>query len=164
MEGEPLDATMPDGWHACQEGTTPDIMPGPWGVEEEPYDGNTYVGLITRPNGTWEAIGQRFSSSLHAKSCYSMEIIAAHADTYAGYNQSGRMRIWLGKTKCDYAQLVLDIEELNHTEWKSYPIKFTSEDDYNYIIIESYHPVGKRTSSSNILIDKIYMPVFCNRT
>ncbi len=164
MEGEPLDATMPDGWHACQDGTTPDIMPGPWGVEEEPYDGYSYVGLITRPNGTWEAIGQRFSIPLKANSCYDMSIVAAHADTYAGYNSSGRMRVWLGKTKCDYNQLILDVKQLMHLDWKNYPIRFTTEEEMHYIIIESYHPAGERASSGNILIDRISMPVSCNRT
>jgi len=164
MEGEPIDATMPDGWHACQEGTTPDILPGPWGVEEEPYDGNTYVGLITRPNGTWEAIGQRFSIPLKDKSCYTMGMLLAHSDTYAGYNEPGRIRVYLGKSKCDYAQLILDVASLSHTEWEYYPIRFTTEDTYQYIIIESFHPKGKRTSSGNILIDKIDPPVFCDRT
>ena len=164
MEGEPMDATMPDGWHACEAGTTPDILPGPWGVEIEPYDGETFVGLITRPNGSWEAIGQRFSEPLIDNACYMMSIICAHADTYAGYNSSGRLRVFLGNEKCERAQLILDVKSLLHTEWQSYPIKFVTEQEYNYLIIESYHPHGYQASAGNILIDKINLPVACERT
>ena len=164
MEGEPLDATMPDGWHACQSGTTPDILPGPWGVATEAYDGDSFVGLITRPNGTWEAIGQRFSSRLKDKTCYTFNIIAAHSDTYTGYNESGRMRVWLGRTKCDFAELVLDIPSLMHTEWENYPIKFLAKDGYEYIIIECYHPEGQTQSKGNILIDYVSSLQPCERT
>ncbi len=164
MEGEPIDATMPDGWHACQEGTTPDILPGPWGVEEEAYEGDTFVGLITRPNGTYEAIGQRFSSPLKANACYTMSVLASHSESYAGYNTSGRLRIWLGTTKCDYAQLILDVKSLLHTDWERYPIRFTTDEVFEYIIIECYYPPGKHSSAGNILIDKVFAPVICDRT
>lgn len=37
---EPQDATVPAGWHACKEGTTPDILSaGVWGVFTEPSEG-----------------------------------------------------------------------------------------------------------------------------
>ena len=164
MEGEPIDATMPDGWHACQKGTTPDILPGVWGVETEPYEGDSYVGLITRPNGTWESIGQRFSKPLEAGSCYFMQIIAAHSDTYTGYNNSGRMRVWLGESKCDLDELILDVPSLMHTEWKNYPIQINTYREYNYLIIECYHPLDKTASKGNILIDRITAPTSCERS
>ncbi|MCB0682774.1 MAG: hypothetical protein KDC32_18010, partial [Saprospiraceae bacterium] len=36
---EPQDATVPAGWFPCKEGTTPDILPGVWGVHTEPAEG-----------------------------------------------------------------------------------------------------------------------------
>ena len=39
FEGEPKDATTPIGWLECEKGTTPDILPGFWGVYLQPYDG-----------------------------------------------------------------------------------------------------------------------------
>ena len=47
FEGEPADATMPQGWMGCQEGTTPDILPGYWGVYTHPADGDTYLGPVS---------------------------------------------------------------------------------------------------------------------
>src|SRR5689334_15278944 len=43
FEDTPQDATMPQGWTGCKEGTTPDILPGFWGVYTPPSDGQTYV-------------------------------------------------------------------------------------------------------------------------
>ena len=45
FEDEPQDATMPQGWRGWKKGTTPDILPGSWGVYLEPYDGDSYVDL-----------------------------------------------------------------------------------------------------------------------
>jgi hypothetical protein len=42
FEEEAQDATTPQGWSACKEGTTPDILPGFWGVYTMPSDGETY--------------------------------------------------------------------------------------------------------------------------
>ena len=56
FEGEPQDATVPIGWLACEPFTTPDILPGFWGIFQEASEGETYVGLITRENGTLCAV------------------------------------------------------------------------------------------------------------
>ena len=56
FEGTPRDAEMPNGWHSCNPGTTPDILPGSWGVVNEASDGNTFMGLITRDNGEWRVL------------------------------------------------------------------------------------------------------------
>ena len=84
FEGEPQDATTPVGWLPCERGTTPDILPGPWGVYQEASDGDTYVGLITRDDGTWESIGQRLKQTLQPKDCYTFFLDLAHSNTYAG--------------------------------------------------------------------------------
>ena len=43
----------------CEDFTTPDILPGFWGEYNEANHGETYVGMITRANGTYESIGKR---------------------------------------------------------------------------------------------------------
>ena len=64
FEGVPQDATTPSGWQECELGTTPDILPGFWNVYTEASDGETFIGLITRDDGSFESIGQRLSSPL----------------------------------------------------------------------------------------------------
>ncbi len=99
FEGEPADTNVPQGWMACKEGTTPDILPGVWGVYTDPSEGNTYLGLITRQNNTWECIGHRLSPPLLKGSCYALALQLAHADTYSGNNGAIKLRVWITKTK-----------------------------------------------------------------
>ncbi|NJK84417.1 MAG: hypothetical protein HC912_12160 [Saprospiraceae bacterium] len=101
FEGQPDDATIPVGWFACTPSTTPDILPGPWGVYQEATEGDTYMGLITRGDGTFESIGQRLPKAIKAKECYKFSLDLAHSDTYAGYSEPIKLRIWLGQQKCE---------------------------------------------------------------
>lgn len=165
FEGEPMDATVPQGWMACKEGTTPDILPGYWGVYTEPSDGETYVGLITRHNNTWEVIGQRLSAPLSEGACYEVSMDLAHSDTYSGYNGPIKLRIWISKTKCAKDQLIYESPVIEHLDWKTYRIKFTPEEDaYQYIMLEAFHSEEPVSYQGNILIDRIREIKACDRT
>lgn len=164
FEGEPRDATVPQGWMGCNEGTTPDILPGYWGVYTDPSDGETYVGLITRQNNTWETIGQRLSATLKKGNCYSFSLDLAHSDTYSGYNNPLRLRIYISTSKCDKDQLIYESPLIEHLEWKSYQVKFTPEKDYRYIHFEAYHDQRPVEYKGNILIDRIRPIRSCDRT
>ena len=164
MEGEPQDATMPLGWFGCQEGTTPDICPETWGVDNEPYDGKTYVGLITRPDGSWESIGQRLSEPLVKGDCYNFSIVLAHSDTYAGYDAPTRLRIWLGDSRCNKSTLLGETRAIRHYEWKQYDFRVIPEESYQYIILECYYPVEQFMSAGNILIDRVIGFYKCERS
>ena len=87
FEDQPSDATVPKGWLPCEDGTTPDILPGFWGEYGDASQGRTFVGLITRENSTFESIGQRLSSPLTAGECYRFSIDLARGAVYAGFNQ-----------------------------------------------------------------------------
>jgi len=164
FEGEPADATMPQGWMSCKEGTTPDILPGYWGVYTEPSDGDTYVGLITRQNDTWEVIGQRLSGSLRKGNCYAWSLDLAHSDTYSSYNSPIRLRVWIGKTKCAKDQLVYESPLIEHADWRTYKVKFTPDDEYWYIMLEAFHTEEEVSWKGNILIDRIRPIRGCDRT
>ena len=124
FEGVSDDATMPTGWHACKAGTTPDILPGPWGVVKEAYDGDTYAGLITRENGTWESIEQRLSAPMMGGECYSFSLFLAYSKKYAGYNLPLKLRIWGSATRCSKDQLLAQTKFVNHTDWRKYDFEF----------------------------------------
>lgn len=74
FEGDPQDATVPVGWFPCEEGSTPDLLPGPWAVYQTPSDGQSFMGLITREDGTWESVGQQTSQPMQNGQCYYMDI------------------------------------------------------------------------------------------
>jgi hypothetical protein len=164
FEGEPQDATVPQGWLPCQEGTTPDILPGYWGVYAGPSDGETYVGLITRTNNSWESIGQRLAAPLLKDGCYDWALDLAHSDTYSGYNGPIRLRVYLGKTKCQKDQLIYESPLIDHLDWKTYSIRFTPDAEYRYILLEAYHNEDPVTYQGNILLDRLRMIRSCDRT
>lgn len=163
FEGEPRDATMPRGWYPCEEGTTPDILPGPFGVYQEADAGETYLGLITRENGTWESIGQKLSKSLEKGLCYYFSISLCRSDTYMGYDKPIKMRVWGGKSKCDRTQLLAESELIENTEWESFTFDFTPTDKIRYIVIEAFYKDGMFAHRGNVLIDNLTPIKQCNR-
>lgn len=164
FEGQAQDATMPMGWQACKEGTTPDILPGPWGVYTEPSDGETYMGLITREDGSWESIGQRLSAPLQANGCYNFSLDLAHSKTYTGYNKPVKLKIWGGQTSCAKEELLVETEFISHAEWKKYAFKLYAEKELHYLIFEAYYMDGVHFHyKGNILIDNCSVLKACRR-
>ncbi|MEM1220354.1 MAG: hypothetical protein AAGH79_15640 [Bacteroidota bacterium] len=156
FEGDqPQDATIPAGWIPFKMGTTPDILPGFWGVHLEASEGETYVGLITRNDGSWESIGQRLSAPLKPNECYTVSMDLAYSKTYAGYGRPLRLRIWGGQTKGQREQLLVTSDLIDHADWESYRFKFVTESSLNYLIIEAFHQDGDFSYQGNILIDNI---------
>ena len=163
FEDEPSDATTPHGWLECEPYTTPDIFPGYWGVYGDPSEGDTYLGIITRPNNTWESIGQRLSHPVEENLCYTFTIDLAYSKSYAGYNNPIKVRIWIGDKRCDKGQLIYESVRIDHTEWKTYQVKFTPLRKYTHLILEAFHKDGKVNYKGNILLDNLQPIRFCGR-
>lgn len=164
FEGVPHDAVTPSNWQACGLDSSPDIMPGPWGVYQKPTQGNTFLGLITREDNTWEALGQKVPKPFKKERCYKFKVDLSSSPTYAGYSKPTCLRVWLGNSACDRAQLIAISPTIDHYEWKTYEFLFSTEDDYKYIIIECYY---KQPSldyyKGNLLIDNISAFEMCDR-
>ncbi len=163
FEDTPSDATTPMGWLECEEFTTPDILPGYWGVYTEPSEGETYVGMITRENGTFESIGQRLSATLRQDECYSFTLDLAHSLGYTGYNKPIKLRIWVGRSRCETQQMIFESPLIDEIEWKNYEVEFRPETDVRYILLEAFHQEGRFSHKANILIDNISTIESCNR-
>ena len=163
FEGEPADATIPVGWHECEALTTPDILPGVWGVYTEPSEGDSYVGLITRSDGSFESIGQRLKKTLHAKECYQFKLDLAHSNTYSGFGKPVKLRIWGGETRCKKSQLIFESDFINHLDWKTYSVLFFADKVINYIILEAHFNEKADPNRGNILIDNLTFIKKCDR-
>lgn len=157
FEGIPSDATVPVGWFPCQPKTTPDILPGPWGVMTEPSDGETFVGIISRHDGTFESIGQRLKMALSPDDCYIFSLELARSTTYAGtrYNSPLRLRVWIGETRCEKKQQIYLSDWIDNEEWETHVIKFTPDFKANYILLEAYYKDGDFSYEGNLLMDNI---------
>lgn len=164
FEGEPQDATLPQGWFAVELGTTPDIMPGIWGVTRESSEGDTYIGLITREDGSFESIGQRLAAPFEKDMCYKFSLDLARSKTYAGYNFPIRLRIYAGTKKGKRSQLLWSSPTVDEEEWETHEVRFTAKKKYNYIIIEAYFGDGLLFHyNGNILVDGISPIQACKR-
>lgn len=172
FEGEPQDATTPVAWHPCEAFTTPDILPGQkdgkdiWGVYNEASEGDTYVGIITRPNGTFESIGQRTSEPLLPGECYTFTIDVSHSMTYTGYGKPIRLRVWGGSTQCDKTLMIGKTGFIEEEEWETVEFTITPAEGapINYIILEAYYTDKDDNSRmGNILLDNISDIVKCKR-
>jgi len=164
FEGEaPHDATIPIGWLACEAFTTPDILPGVWGVYTEASDGDTFLGLITRNDGSWESITQRLSRTIRKKECYSFNFDLARATTYSGYNTPIKLRIWGSKDKCSKDQLLFESPEIKNSFWQKNNCEFTANQAIRYIIIEATIKEGNSSYQGNILIDNLSPIQACPR-
>lgn len=155
FEGEPSDATVPVGWLPCAEGTTPDILPGFWGVYREASEGDTYVGLITRSDGSWESITQRLSKPLKVKECYHFTVDLARSATYNQYNLPIKLRVWGSGSKCEKKQLLLETGFIEHASWKTYEINFQTRSTIHYIIFEAFYQDRPANHPGNILLDNL---------
>jgi|JI7StandDraft_1071085.scaffolds.fasta_scaffold207213_1 hypothetical protein len=154
FEGTPQDASTPVGWVACGENSTPDILPGYWGVYNEPSDGTTYLGLITREDGTWESIGQHLRKPLKANECYSFSIDLARASSYAGYDIPVKLQMWGATKKCSRQQLLAETSVVRHTNWKTYNFEFTPKKNFDYIVLEARNANGIYFAyNGNLLLD-----------
>ena len=164
FEGEPQDAIVPMGWQGCEQGSTPDILPGSWGVYNEPSDGETYMGLITRQDGSWESVGQQLSKPIQKGDCYEFGIDLAHSKTYANYNKPVKIQIWGGTKSCSKDVLLGTSKAISHTAWKRYFFRLEPTDDIRYIIIEARSMDGLFFSyNGNILLDNISVLKPCYR-
>jgi len=163
FEGTPSDATIPSGWFSATKGTTPDILPGYWGVYEEPEDGETYMGLIVRPDGSYESIWQRLKQKLNKDDCYTLSFDAAHSITYTGYNDPIHLRIWIGSKKSRRDQMIYSSPLIESEEWQHFKVDFKPEKNMRYIIIEAFREAEGRSFKGNLLIDNL-SPIFnCNK-
>jgi hypothetical protein len=163
FEDEPSDATVPMGWFPCEIYTTPDIGPGPWGIDLEAEEGETYVGLITRSDGTFEAIGQRFPEVLEKGICYEFQLSAAACDTYSGFNERIKFRVWGSTKKLKRTQLLYESELIDNTEWEKHTVKFTANKKLKYLIIEAYIDLEEGPKKGHVLLDDITNIKKCNK-
>ncbi len=165
FEGEEQGAhsTMPQGWMGCTMGTTPDILPGAWGVLTPPAHGQTYIGIITRDDGTNEAIGQRLLKPMKPSTCYSFKLSLAHSTTYSGYNLPVRVRVWASTKSCQLEQLLWESDLINNPNWETFEVKFYTKKAHRFIIIEAYFAPGVYIRyRGNVLVDNITNLIQCD--
>jgi len=164
------------GWTDCAPyyfygQTPPDVQPGImdfFDVTTQPLDGNTYLGMVTRQNETWELVSQRLSRPLKKSKCYSFEINLARSQTYISqlltysdttkkfnFNKPIVLRIWGGRNVYEKRELLAESPVIEHDEWKSYSFEFNVNHDHDYLILEAFYKTPTLLPyNGNVLLDK----------
>ena len=162
FEDKPGKSVSPKEWNWKSQGSTPDIMPGAWGLKLAAKDGKTCLGLVSREDGTVEDIGQQLDKPLKGGICYKFSIQLSHAERYVGYNMPVRLRVWGGNGH--KAQLLASSGLVNHQEWRQYNFQFVPDSDLNTIIFEAYYAPGVTFRyKGNILLDQCSPIERCDR-
>jgi hypothetical protein len=167
FEGRPQEAApYLEGWAACNYTSTPDILPGFWGVTTPPFEGSTFIGLIVRNDNTWESISQALDSPFLEGYCYRFSVALARSAAYSGYNTPARLRIWGSNSPTSTlgGQLLGSSPTVAHTEWKVYDFSFVASKNWKYIIIECFYKEPTLLPyRGNILIDGWSAFIACDR-
>ncbi len=152
------------GWASCSRGSTPDVLPGQWNVYLPAQDGGSYIGLITREDGTYEEIVQELPLSLKQNECYKLSLWLAHADTYVGYNLPVRLRIWNCDKNCKKLQLLATSKLISNTFWEQVIFFMDTKVACKYLLFEAYYGPGIFIPyRGNILIDNVSLIEKCRR-
>lgn len=164
FEDKPQQSASPAGWQSLTPGSTPDIQPGIWGLMMAPQEGQTFVGLVAREDGTAEDIGQTIKEDLRSGVCYGFSLFLAHSTKYAGYIHPLRLRVWGSSRRGGKDQLLASSPLVEHTEWKSYKFQFIPNNTVRYITFEAWYGPGVLFKyKGNILLDNCSSIERCSR-
>ncbi len=154
FEDYPQAGRQPSGWFDCGFAgeTPPDVNPtGQFKVSKNAYHASTYLGMVTRDNNTWEAVGQRLKSPLLKGVTYTFSIYLARSEIYMSQSRTtGRdvnyvtpaiLRIWAGSGYCAKEEMLGETDLISAAAWQKFTIKFTPKGTHNYFMIEAFYKV-----------------------
>lgn len=154
FEDLPKASAVPTGWHTITPGSTPDILPGAWGLEFLPQDGNTCIGLVIRHDGSTENIAQALAEPLAPDACYSFSVYLAHIEKYVGFDNPARIRVWGSASRTEKGSLLSSSPLINHSDWRHYTFQFITKETVRYLTIEAWYAPGTIFKyNGNIVLD-----------
>jgi len=166
FEGISRCCTAPQNWEACgnRDLNTPDIQPGHFGVTNEPSSGETYLGMVTKDNETWESVSQRLFNQVQSGKKYSFSIFLAHSTTLISqsrvtdkdvyYDKPIKLRIWGGNKYCSKIELLGESSLINHEDWRKYEFQFEPTKNHTFILFEAFYKTPTLMPyNGNILLD-----------
>ncbi|MGH1434854.1 MAG: hypothetical protein ACRBG0_10375 [Lewinella sp.] len=170
FEGEPKFSTIPPSWMNCGpvNESPPDTGPvAAFQVSTVPYEGNSYMGMVTRDNNTTESACTYLTEVLKQGQCYQFSLAVAKSGTYysvsrtrktpARYNNPTRLKIWGGVGQCGREELLAESPIINHEDWQVYTFIIKPEmASYSVITLEACYPKDDPAffTNGNMLLDE----------
>jgi len=174
FEDRPDFGRPPAGWFFCGNfgETPPDIHPGGfYGVETQPKDGRTYVGMVTRDNGTAEQLGQRLVQPLVPGKCYAFRVFAARSEVYSSFSRiTGqpapftlplKLAVLGAHRHCEPTVVLALSKTILETEWQQLDFVLRPEEAFDHLILAASSANGERYNG-NILMDAASPLVPCD--
>lgn len=178
FEGKPHrgvagDSTKIVGWTDCgpyhkfNGQSPPDIHPGGfWGNHVPAKDGMTYIGLVTRQNGTFESVSQKLSKPMVPGQCYTITFHVARAGKILSPNPiTGDtlnhdtpviLQIWGGNILCAFDQILVETGEIKFQHWQTLHFIIKPKDVIEYITFAAmFKKPLKQLYGGNLLLDGV---------
>jgi hypothetical protein len=131
--------------------TPPDVQPGFFGCKKKAYDGDTYLGLVTRDNETYEAVGQMFQNgafiqvlaeykfSLYLARSKQFESISKTINQKVNFDAPVKLRIWALDRTGKRSELLDETDTIMEYDWFEYSfVLLPRKADYYGIVLEVY--------------------------
>lgn len=171
FEDYPRKSKPPENWYDCgfKGETPPDVQPvgrQGFGVTQVPSEGDTYLGLVTRDNDTWEQVGQELSTPLKMNESYIFSVDLSQEDYYVSlskmtqdtvnYNQPVVFRVWGGSKLCEEKEVLAVSPIIAHSDWKRYTFKIVPKYSWEFIVLGIYYGGNpKYATNGNLLVDNL---------
>ena len=172
--GPPIKMWDDCGFNTFPNESPPDIHPvpnGAWGVGLQPQEGATYLGLVTRANGTYESVGQRLFTPLRAGTCYSLTAMMTQSPMYKSatvetikngtrnlenFIQPVKVIVWGGIYTCEKLEVLAESSAVTNHEWQPFELTLKPHNNYTYITIEAFYSISQEKKfNGHVLIDNL---------
>lgn len=160
LEGQTCAACAPAGWQQCFG--SPDIQPGQWDITQQASCGTSYVSFLASADSTnlslyEEGISQQLPTCMQAGQSYTFYIDIAFSPIYLTAEPLdcyGSLMVLGGTSACDNSNPLWSSGIITHTNWQTYTVTFTPNQNFCYLILKPYaiSPCG---GYINAMIDNI---------
>lgn len=135
-----------------------------FGVKENAFDGDVFLGMVVRIDDTWESIGLELINKLIGGKTYRFSLYTKKSSVYSSpiaaqnkeypYDGSVILRVFGGQSICDRGDLLFSSEPIENEEWSELVITIEPENDYRYMRLEAFFiPLTIFPYNGNVLID-----------
>lgn len=188
FEGRAAHSQVPKGWtyRGFPNESPPDLLPyrastyfpdytrsgnpsmrsSAWGfgVSLSPVYGDTYLGMVTRDNRTFEALSQKLEQPLSAGRCYALTLHLASSPTYfsisrqtnepANYDWPTRLVLHSIEPTGAPRELLAQTPAVDHPEWLPYTLILRPQQPVEHLQITAWYTTDS-TTNGNILVDHL---------
>jgi len=197
FEGKAELAIVPPGWiyQGFPGETPPDLLPyrgnyayltmsddgvqtvhsTEWGfgVNLRPFDGETFLGMVTRDNETWESLAQELSRPLTPDTCYTFSLQLASSAAYhslsrrfetpQNYDHPTRLVVHSVDQRGQIIELLGATPPVDHPVWQPYTLILRPNQQVQTLKLSAWY-AGDSITAGNVLVDAIgpIIPCACS--